>query len=183
MIDNLTYPVVIGRDFLMHYGSIIDMQVRSLVSSVNPPITLNSSYCSDGGTDSTDESVTVHAYNTYILPPYSESVIPVYPKKPLAIGSTGLIEPSSKLAERYNTCDASQLVSFSEDHTFPFRVLNRTNKPVTIYRCSTMGTYTPSALSMSVIATAEEPPPPTTSANPIQTVPPDLSNTDLTDTQ
>ena len=46
-----------------------------------------------------------------------------------------------------------------------------------------MGTYTPSAASLSVIATAEEPPPPTTSANPIQTVPLDLSNTDLTDTQ
>ena len=113
----------------------------------------------------------------------SESVIPVYPKTVLEVSSTGLIEPSSKLAERYHVCGASQMGSFSEDHTFPFRVLNPTNKPVTIYRCSTMGTYTPSAASMSVIATAEKSHPPTSISDSAQTVPIDLSDTDLTDTQ
>ena len=98
-----------------------------------------------------------------------------YPKTPLEVGSTGLIEPSSKLAERYPVCGASQMVSFSEDHTFPFRVLNPKNKSVTI--------YTPSAASMSVIVTAEKSHPPTSISDSAQTVPIDLSDTDLTDTQ
>ena len=183
VIDKLTYPVVLGRDFLTHFGSVIDMQAHTLVLSGNPPLPLHTTSHVPENASSVTTPVTVHAYATYILPPLSESVIPVYPKTALEVGSTGLIEPSSKLAERYHVCGASQMVSFSEDHTFPFRVLNPTNKPVTIYRCSTMGTYTPSAATMSVIATAENSHPPTSISDSAQTVPIDLSDTDLTDTQ
>ena len=79
------------------------------------------------------------------------------------MGKTSLIEPSAKLIDRCHVCCASQLVSFSEQHTFPFRILNPTQKPVTTYRCTTVGTFTPSAASMSVIATSDTPaqsPPP-----------------------
>ena len=130
-----------------------------------------------------DTPVTVHAKATFILPPLSESVLPVYSKTALPVGSTGLIEPNSKLAERYHVCGASQLVSLSEHHAFPFRVLNPTTQPVTIYRCSTMGTYTPSAASMSVIATADTSMPPPPVSNPSQRVPLDLSSTPLTEVQ
>lgn len=65
------------------------------------------------------ESTTVHAKATFILAPLSESVIPVYPKTPLPVGSTGLIEPSTHFAERYHICGASQLVSLSHGNTFP----------------------------------------------------------------
>lgn len=130
----------------MHYGSIIDMQAKSLTLSSNLPIPLyQSSTCSFQNSDTqTFDTITVHAYATYILPPLSESVIPVYTSTPVLIGSTGLIEPTSKLTERYHLCGATQLVSLSDMYTFPFRVLNPTNKPVTIYRCTTMGTFTPS---------------------------------------
>ena len=30
VIDNLTYPVVLGRNFLMHFGSVIDLQDNTL---------------------------------------------------------------------------------------------------------------------------------------------------------
>ena len=43
VIDNLTYPVVLGRDFLMHYGSVIDMQANTLVLFGNRPIPLHHS--------------------------------------------------------------------------------------------------------------------------------------------
>lgn len=43
VIDNLTYPVVLGRDFLMHNGSVIDLQANTLVLSGNPPIPLHNS--------------------------------------------------------------------------------------------------------------------------------------------
>ena len=129
------------------------------------------------------ESTTVHAKATFILAPLSESVIPVYLKTCFPEGSTGLIEPNSHLAERYHICGASQLASLSQENTFPIRVLNPTNKPVTIYRCSTMGTYAPSGGSMSVITTPDDPQPTSTSPSSTQTVPLDLSDTTLTEAQ
>ena len=183
VIDSLTYPIVLGRDFLMHYSSIIATQLHTLVLSGNAPIPLNRSFCLSANTPTSSDPVTVHAFATYILAPNSESVIPVYPKTTLNIGSTGLIEPSPKLAERYQVCGASQLVSLSEHHTFPFRVLNPTNKPVTIYRCPTVGTYLPSAASLSVIATADNSAPLSSPTEPPQAVLLDLTDTDLTDAQ
>lgn len=183
IITNLNYPVVIGRDFLMHYGSIIDMQVNTLTLSGNSPITLHHSSGSSTTVPQSNESLTVHAKATFILPPLSESVIPVYPKMPLPAGSTGLVEPNTKLAERYHICGATQLVSLSEDNTFPVRVLNPTNKPVTIYRCSTMGMFTPSNGSMSAITTPDVQSSSTKSSTPSQTVPLDLSDTTLTEPQ
>jgi len=102
---------------------------------------------------------------------------------PLPAGSTGLVEPNTKLAERYHICGATQLVSLSEDNTFPVRVLNPTNKPVTIYRCSTMGMFTPSNGSMSAITTPDVQSSSTKSSTPSQTVPLDLSDTTLTEPQ
>ena len=67
------------------------------------------------------------------------------------------MEPNSHLAERYHVCGAFQLASFSKTETFPFQILNRTHKPVTTYCRSTIGTFTPSAASMSVSATADSP--------------------------
>ena len=183
VIENLTYPVVIGRDFLMHYGSIINMKAHTLQLSGHTPIPLHHSLRILEEASSTPDPVTVHAYATFILPPLSESVIPVYPKTALTIGSTGLIEASARLAARYHVCGASQLVSLSEDHTFPFRILNPTDKPITIYRCSNLGTYTPSGASMCVIATADTPQSPDVVSDSTQTVPLDLSDTPLDESQ
>ena len=101
----------------------------------------------------------------------SESVIPVKPNIPLPAGCTGLVEPDSRLVERYHIYGASQLVSLSPDFTFPIQVLNPTNKPVTIYRRTNMGLFTPSASSMSAITTndhAQTSPPSTANASPIR---------------
>ena len=183
VIDNLTYPVVLGRNFLMHFGSVIDLQDNTLTLTGTNSVLLHSSSPPLPDQQREQEPVTVHALATYILPPMSESVIPVYPKSSLAVGKTGLIEPSTKLMDRYHVCGASQLVSFSEQHTFPFRILNPTQKPVTIYRCTAVGTFTPSAASMSVIATSDTPaqsPPPVGDE---ETVPLDFTSTNLDDRQ
>ena len=183
VIDNLTYPVVLGRNFLMHFGSVIDLQDNTLTLTGTNSVPLHSSSPPLSDQQREQEPVTVHALATYILPPMSESVIPVYPKSSLPVGKTGLIEPSAKLIDRYHVCGASQLVSFSEQHTFPFRILNPTQKPVTIYRCTTVGTFTPSAASMSVIATSDTPaqsPPPVGDE---ETVPLDFTSTNLDERQ
>ena len=73
----------------------------------------------------------------------------------------------------------SQLVSLSEQHTFPFRVLNPTCKPVTIYRCSTMGTFIPAAGSMSVIDIDEASGAPIPPQGDDETVPLDLTSSTL----
>ena len=175
VIDNLTYPVVLGRDFLMHYGFVIDLQAHTLRLSNGSPISLQRTPTSNMGEPVSIDSTTVHAYATYILPPMTKSVIPVTPNIPLPAGCTGLVEPDSRLVERYHICGASQLVSLSPDFTFPIRVLNPTNKPVTIYRRTNMGLFTPSASAMSAITTddhTQTPPPSTASASPI---PVDLS--------
>ena len=126
------------------------------------------------------DSTTVHAYATYILP-VSESVIPVTPNILLPAGCTGLVEPDSRLVVRYHICGASQLVSLSPDFTFPIRVLNPTNKPVTFF-CN-MGLFTPSASIMSAVTTdnnAQKTPPSTANTSP---VPVDLSSTNLDEEQ
>ena len=183
VIDNLTYPVVLGRNFLMHFGSVIDLQDNTLTLTGTNSVLLHSSSPPLPDQQREQEPVTVHALATYILPPMSESVIPVYPKSSLAVGKTGLIEPSTKLIDRYHVCGASQLVSFSEQHTFPFRILNPTQKPVTTYRCTAVGTFTPSAASMSVIATSDTPaqsPPPVGDE---ETAPLDFTSTNLDEHQ
>lgn len=76
---------------------------------------------------------------------------------------------------------ASQLVSQSEKHTFPFRFLNPTCKPVTIYRSLTVGTFTTAAGSMSVIDTDKAsvtPPPPLEND---ETMPLDLTSSNSLD--
>lgn len=181
VIDQLTYPVVLGRDFLMHFNSVIDMQNYTLSLSGNQPILLGPDHSINSLQQSTgSEPVTVHAFATYILPPLSESIIPVYAKVSLPVGSTGLIEPSPRLAERYQICGAAQLVCLAETNTFPFRVLDPTNSPVTIYRCSTMGAFTRSDASMSVITTEDVPIPTPSAPTDNNTVPLDLSDSTLT---
>ena len=91
----------------------------------------------------------------------SESVIPLKPNIPLPAGCTGLVEPDSRLVERYHIYGASH----------PIQVLNPTNKPVTIYRRTNMGLFTPSASSTSAITTddhSQASPPSTANASPIR---------------
>lgn len=184
VINNLTYSVVLGRDFLMHYQSILNVQNNSIQFADNPPIPLNVSDSPPDASLPLPDSLTVHAYATYVLPPQSESLIPVYTKIQLPPGTTGLIEPNPNLPNRYQVCGASQLVSLSHDHTYPFRILNPTNAPITIYRCSTMGTFTRAAGSLCAITTDDvKTPSPSTLSEDTNKVPLDLSDTPLTESE
>ena len=69
VIDKLTCPVVLGRDFLTHFGSVIDMQAHTLVLSGNPPLPLHNTSRVPENASSVTTPVTVHASATYILPP------------------------------------------------------------------------------------------------------------------
>ena len=60
VIDNLTYPVILGRDFLTHFGSVIEMQAHTVVLSGNPFLPLHTtSHVPENGYSVTTP-VTVH---------------------------------------------------------------------------------------------------------------------------
>ena len=73
-------------DFLMLYGSVIDMPANTLVLSGNPPVPLHHSPGILDNASEMHESTTFHAKATFILAPFSESVISVHPKTPLPVG-------------------------------------------------------------------------------------------------
>ena len=116
VIANLSYPVVLGRDFLTQCGSVIDLKEHTLILGACNVVPLQSSF--PVASSNTEEPISVHACATYIPPPLSESAIPVSPKSSLPEGKTGLIEHNPKLAERYHVYGASQLVNYGNFYAF-----------------------------------------------------------------
>ena len=53
----------------------------------------------------------------------------------------GLVESTPLLAERYQLQGATALVKIADDQTLPFRLINPTGKPVTLYWGGTLGTF------------------------------------------
>ena len=45
------------------------------------------------------------------------------------------------MAERYQVCGAAALVRVTTESTVPFRIINPTSQPVTIYRCTNLGQF------------------------------------------
>ena len=64
VIDNLTYPVVLGRNFLMHFGSVIDLQDNTLTLTGTNSVPLHSSSPPLPDKQREQEPVTVHALAT-----------------------------------------------------------------------------------------------------------------------
>ena len=64
VIDNLTYPVVLGRNFLMHFGSVIDLQDNTLTLTGTNSVLLHSSSPPLPDQQREQEPVTVHALAT-----------------------------------------------------------------------------------------------------------------------
>ena len=45
------------------------------------------------------------------------------------------------MTERYKVCGAAGLVRVTAESTVPFRIINLTSQPVTIYRCTNLGQF------------------------------------------
>jgi hypothetical protein len=137
IVDNLAYDVILGADILTHYQSVINFDTSKLQlpppTDIPPPCPVPDFSCS------------VHATMTCVLPPFSESVIPANlnaSSQNVATSSlVGLVESSSRLIERYSLCGAAELVQVSGNNTIPFRVINPTSQPVTIYRRTNLGQF------------------------------------------
>lgn len=92
-------------------------------------------------TENEEKSYSVHASFSFVLPPRSETIIAGKLDEALQPNTTGMITAREDLPERYLTIGAAELVKLSEEHTVPIRLMNPTDKPVKIYRRTTLAQF------------------------------------------
>ena len=147
VIGNLTYDVILGRDFLQKFGSKIDFEkgMIEFVSEVDPlPFcnmegTVSDDYVVSGNTDL---DCSVHADFSVVIPPQSEVVVSARLNAiPQQSNAIGVVAPRSTLPEKYSVFGASELVRVSEDGTIPMRIINPSSQPVKIHRRTKLGDF------------------------------------------
>ena len=157
IVKNLSYNVILGRDFLMHYNVTIDILNKRFALISKTCNQLNEAHKSEhkqqeastpnetfpfsnlGNTEITEagneqKPYTVHATSTFILPPRAETIIAGKLNKTLQPNTTGIVTSREDFPERYSIIGASELVTVSEEGTVPIRLMNPTANPVKIYQ-------------------------------------------------
>ena len=119
---------------------------------------------------------------TYNIPPLSETVLPAKLKGEVVPDTIGLVEATPRLSERYQLQGAATLVKLTDGQAIPFRLINSTSKPVTLYKGATLGTFSEADGDPDVhpVGHPAQPPPP--QKNP-DSVPVDFTNSVLTTEQ
>ena len=137
MIENLSYDVILGRDFLKEFCFKVDFEDGSVNFPSEPdPLSFKGVHLKDDS-DSTDKAFisSVHASRTLVIPPQSEILVSgELNSLPSAVGINGMIIPKSDLCHRYSVFGASELVSVADDGMIPIRLVNPSFQPVKIYR-------------------------------------------------
>ena len=135
MIANVSYAVIVGRDFLFNFAKTIDFQNFQL--HLNPPP--QPVYDGPASTSfiSTSNSLQVQDQLT-VLPPRTETIFPVLCS--FSPGSIGLISPHPQLITKYRLMAGDILYTVSENQTLPFRILNPHPFPVLLHSKTTLGT-------------------------------------------
>ena len=167
VVKYLTYEAVLGRDFRRANGAAIDLRNGTLQLE-EPPLP-------------TDPALV----EPCPIPPSSKVVLPVGVDADISPGTIGLLETSTHLMERYQLKGAAALVTTTADRTVPYRLINPTCKPVTLFKGANLGTSTSTDKDLQVFSLDTEPPKPdqlkdTTSD---EHVPLDLSESDMTEEQ
>ena len=129
VLEGVTYKGVLGRDFLRATRANISFEKYTLQLKDKAPVTFS------------EDLLVLIAPVTYVIPPRSETVIPAKIKGEVPPGAIGLIESVPRLAERYHLQGAAALVKVTEGETVPFRLINPTSKPITLYKGASLGTF------------------------------------------
>ena len=166
VVKNLTYEAVLGRDFLRANEAVIDLKNSTLKLERKP---------------GSDMECSVRAWSTCVIPPRSETIVPACLDTNFPPGVVGFLEASPRLIDRYQLQGAAALVTLSADHTVPFRLINPTRKPVTLYRGATLGNFTLTDDQVQVLSLETRPCEPQQSSQETENVLVDLSDADLTD--
>ena len=143
VIEGVEYCGVLGRDFLRATRANIDFDEYTLQLKDETPVTFS------------EDLLSVIASETYVIPPQSETVIPAKIKSNVQPGTIGLIESTARLAGRYELQGAAALVKVAKDESVPFRLINPTNKPVTLYKGASLGTFSEADGDPDVIPVGE----------------------------
>ena len=138
----------------------------------------------DSPTDSCHEGVRpVRVKTTCVIPPSSETILPASLDADFPPGKVGFLGASPHLREPYQLQGVAALVTVTTDHTVPFRLINPTCNPDTLYRGSTLGTFTPAEEDAQVLSLDEQSCRPKPFSLHDEDVPVDLSDADLTEEQ
>ena len=156
VIENLLHDVILGKDFLERFKTIIDLEHHT--------ISLHHEFAFSKHPLPADDHhpvkpllCSVHALKTYVLPPISETLVCGKLSVPVPQGTVGIIDPRAELSDRYHVCGAAELVSLSPSNTVPIRLLNPSTMPVTIYRRAQLGTFTATDKDLSAISLSNQP--------------------------
>ena len=142
VIKDLTHDVVLGRDFLQKYCSIINF-MENVIEFSHPedPLPFADSFGDDLDAEVFDNCIlSVHADNSFTIPAHSEVVVvgrlSSMPKGVNTSASEiyGLVTPKSDLPHSYSVFGSSELVKVSSDVTIPVRMVNPSAQPVKIFR-------------------------------------------------
>ena len=171
VVRDLTYDALLGRDFLRANGAVINLKdsTLQLEESIARP--------------HSEGACPVRVLYNCVIPASSEAVIPAYLDQTYTPRDVGFVEASPRLIERYQLQGAASLVTVSADHTVPFRLINPTRKPVTLYRGATLETFSQTDESLQVFSLSTKTEPTKEPQAEVPDVPVDLANADLTDSQ
>ena len=171
VVKNLTYEAVLGRDFLRANGAVINLQGTLQLD--------------DSPTDQLAAGIScpVRVLSTCVIPPSSETVLPVNLDAEFPAGTLGLIETSQHLMDRYQLQGAAVLATATAYHTVPYRLINPTSNPVTLYKGANLGTLTSHSSNLQVFSLDTEVSQQGKPKTDIPDVPDDFSNSALTESQ
>lgn len=170
VVKNLTYEAVLGRDFLRANGAVINLRDGTLQLAEPPHPVMKGQF-------------PVRILNTCVIPPSSETVLPVGVDVSIQPGSIGLIENTEHLMDRYQLRGAAAIVTTTADRTVPYRVVNPLSTPVTLYKGANIGTFTSIDQDLQIFSLDVEPPKEQAPNTETADVPVDLSDTDMTEPQ
>ena len=125
VVSGLSYSVVHGRDFLQQNRAIIDMGAQTVEF-------LGNNVLQFANKDPLPTHFPVKCFKTEVSDAHCKAVPPVTVDSPTN-NVIGLIEPVEKLLDRYHLAGTASLVCPGTQETIPFRLLNPTEKPVTVF--------------------------------------------------
>ena len=142
VIKYLTHDVVLDRDFLQKYCSIINF-MENIIEFSHPedPLPFADNFGDDLDAEGFDNCVlSVYADNSFTIPAHLEVVVAGrLSSMPKGVNTSaseiyGLVTPKSNLPHRYSVFGATELVKVSSDVTIPVRMVNSSAQPVKIFR-------------------------------------------------
>ena len=134
VVPDLSYDVVLGRDFLHRFCAVIDVKGCFVTFEET-----NTVYFAVRDTPPFVSEVEVS--ETHVIDAQSEVILPVSFSRFAPQPVIGLLEASPHLSNRYHLLGASSLSRYSEKGVVSFRILNPSTDPVLLHKGTVVGQF------------------------------------------